>query len=170
MDERTLKLQLTGPDEAQRYRAAQMLAEQASIEGLMAAVKDDSWRVRRVAVEGLAQHPDSAGVIAALLNTLRTDHQDLGTLNSVIMVMTAEDVDVITPLVDLLQGNDTNLRIYAALILGHQHDLRVVPHLLQALDDPDANVRFHVIEALGRLQAAESGNKLGEVLVSGDFF
>ena len=36
-----------------------------------------------------------------------------------------------------------------------------VDALLQALDDPDANVRFHAIEALGRLGARRRGRAAG---------
>lgn len=162
--------QLASDDEDERYRAVQALAEQKAIAELIPALGDDSWRVRREAVNGLAHNPDLPGVIAALLKTLREQHTDIGALNSVMAVMAASPVDVIVPLVELLASDAVDLRIYAALILGYQRDLRAAPALLRALDDPDANVQFHAIEALGRLRAAAAVDRLGEVLASGDFF
>ena len=41
---------------------------------------------------------------------------------------------------------------------------------MQALDDPDANVRFHAIESLGRLAAPAAINRLIEIAESRDFF
>ena len=42
--------------------------------------------------------------------------------------------------------------------------------LLEALDDPDANVRFHAIEALGKLAPAAAVEPLAAIAESGDFF
>ncbi len=170
MNEPALTQKLTSPDEADRYRAVQTLANQGAVSELILALRDESWRVRRDAVNGLARHPDPPGIIVTLLKMLREQHQDIGALNSVIAVMAASNVDVIVPLVELLAGDEADLRIYAALILGHQQDLRATPALLNALDDPDANVRFHAIEALGRLRAAGAVEQLGQLLASGDFF
>ena len=42
--------------------------------------------------------------------------------------------------------------------------------LIEALNDPDANVRYHSIEALGRLQVVEAVEPLIALAESGDFF
>jgi HEAT repeat protein len=78
-----------------------------------------------------------------------------------------------TRLVDLvgcLAGDDVDLRIEAALILGELRDRRAVPALMTALDDTDVNVRFHAIEALGALDATEAVEALTQIAERRDFF
>jgi HEAT repeat protein len=45
-----------------------------------------------------------------------------------------------------------------------------VPELLAALDDEDVNVRYHAVEALGKLRAAEAADALAGVAETRDFF
>jgi HEAT repeat protein len=170
--ERALSEQLAHADEDARLSAARTLAGDESLEPappLMGALKDESWRVRRVAVEGLSRRaaPDA---IAALLASVRESHHHLGLLNSALQVLAMSDVDTLSPLVEFLKGEDSDLRIQAALALGEQRDVRAVPALLGALEDADANVRYHAIEALGKLRAAEAADALADVAETRDFF
>ena len=43
-----------------------------------------------------------------------------------------------------------------ALALGEQRDIRAAGALIKALKDEDTNVRYHAIEALGKLKAVEA--------------
>ena len=170
--ERALSEQLARADEDARLSAAQTFARDESLEPappLLAALKDESWRVRRVAVEGLARRaaPDA---IAALLASVRKNHHHLGLLNSALQVLAMSDVDTLSPLVEFLKGEDADLRMQAALALGEQRDVRAAPALLGALEDADANVRYHAIEALGKLRAAEAAEALAAVAETRDFF
>ena len=47
---------------------------------------------------------------------------------------------------------------------------RAIPALMRALDDPDVNVRFHAIEALGRLHAMAAVEPLVKIAERRDFF
>jgi HEAT repeat protein len=170
--ERGLSEQLAHADEDERLSAAQVLAGGEAVEPappLLAALGDESWRVRRVAVEGLARRaaPDA---IAALLASVRENHHDLGLLNSALQVLAMSDVDTLSPLVEFLHDDDADLRMQAALALGEQRDVRATPALLRALDDADTNVRYHAIEALGKLRAAAAADALAAVAETRDFF
>ncbi|MFL6254504.1 MAG: sister chromatid cohesion protein PDS5 [Pyrinomonadaceae bacterium] len=170
--ERDLAEHLAHEDEATRLRAAQTLAGDESLDGappLLGALKDESWRVRRAAVEGVARRaaPDA---IAALLNSVRENHHNLSLLNSALQVLALSDVDTLSPLVEFLKGPDIDLRMQAALALGEQRDSRATPALLSALEDADANVRYHVIEALGKLRAIEAADALAAIAETRDFF
>src|SRR4029434_6248949 len=82
--ERSLAEELNKPDEADRLNAAQAFVDQDRIDTadpLLGALGDESWRVRRMAVDGLARHggPDA---IKSLLRTLREEHNNLNVLNS----------------------------------------------------------------------------------------
>jgi HEAT repeat protein len=170
--ERGLSEQLARADEGARLSAARALAEDESLEParpLLAALGDESWRVRRAAVEGLARRaaPDA---IAALLASVRENHQNLALLNSALQVLAMSDVDTLAQLVEFLNDEDADLRIQAALALGEQRDERATPALLRALEDPDTNVRYHAIEALGKLRAPEAADALAGVAETRDFF
>jgi HEAT repeat protein len=170
--ERGLSEQLAHDDEDARLNAAQALAGDESLEPappLLVALADESWRVRRVAAEGLARRaaPDA---IAALLASVRENHHNLGLLNSALQVLAMSDVDTLSPLVEFLNDEDADLRMQAALALGEQRDGRATPALMRALGDADANVRYHAIEALGKLRAAEAADALAAVAETRDFF
>lgn len=170
--ERALTEQLAHADEDTRLNAARTLSEDVSLEPaqpLLTALKDESWRVRRAAVEGLSRRaaPDA---IAALLASVRENHHHLGLLNSALQVLAMSDVDTLSPLVAFLNDKDADLRMQAALALGEQPDARAAPALLGALEDADANVRYHAIEALGKLRAAEAADALAAVAETRDFF
>ena len=170
--ERALSEELAHAREDVRLSAARALSEDETLEPsrpLLSALGDESWRVRRAAVEGLSRRaaPDA---IAALLESVRENHHDLGLLNSALQVLSMSDVDTLSPLVEFLNGGDADLRIQAALALGEQRDARAVPALVAALDDEDVNVRYHAVEALGKLRAAEAAHALAGVAAAGDFF
>jgi HEAT repeat protein len=170
--ERALSEQLAGAPEDARVSAALAFAEDESLEPsrpLLAALGDESWRVRRAAVEGLARRaaPDA---IAALLASVRENHHNLAVLNSALQVLSMSDVDTLSPLVEFLNGADADLRMQAALALGEQRDARAVPALAGALGDEDVNVRYHAVEALGKLRAAEAADALAGVAETRDFF
>lgn len=170
--EHDLAEQLGGEDEAVRLRAARAFVEQDAIdtaEPLMGALGDESWRVRRMAVDGLARHggPDA---IKSLLRTLREEHNNLNVLNSALQVLALSGVDALTPLMEWLKESDIDLRIYSAQALGEQGDPRAVPALVGALEDEDANVRYHAIEALGKLRAVDAVEALTAVAESRDFY
>lgn len=175
--ERDLAFELASPNEATRLRAAQALAKQKDeaessadmTPSLLEALGDESWRVRRVAVDGLAL---AAGenTTATLLRALREEHRNISVLNSALQVLALSDVDVVDPLVEFLHDSDVELRIYAALALGERQDPRAIPGLIGALEDADVNVRYHAIEALGHLRAAAAADVLLEIAESRDFF
>ncbi len=128
-----------------------------------------SWRVRREAVDNLAQQNDPALAIE-LLRMLREQHRNPNVLNSVLQILVLSDLDPIPSLVECLQDDDPDLRIYTALALGERHDARAIPALIAVLNDPDANVIYHAIEALGRLRAMDAVEPLLALAESGDFF
>ncbi|AFY83724.1 HEAT repeat domain-containing protein [Oscillatoria acuminata] len=128
-----------------------------------------SWRVRREAVDNLAQQNDPA-INIELLRMLREQHRNPNVLNSVLQILVLSDLDPIPSLVECLKDSDPDLRIYTALALGERHDARATPALIEALDDPDTNVIYHAIEALGRLRAVDAVEPLISIAESGDFF
>ena len=170
--ERALAEALRSPDAAVRDAAVRQVAAAEAIEEPRAfepALRDDNWRVRRAAVDGLQRHAHR-DMLASLLRALREEHHDFNVLSSALTLLATSDVDVTAPLIELLQGPDADLRMQAALALGEQQHPAAVDALVTALRDPDANVRFHAIEALGRLRAADAIEALADIAEAGDFF
>src|SRR5678815_3312578 len=170
--ERELSELLNSNDAETRLRATEALAQSAEIEdelGLLSAVGDSDWRVRKAAVQGLAQR-SAPEAIQALLESLREDHGNLAVLNSALQVLSMVDIETLPTLLEFLRDDEPDLRMQAALAIGEQRDKRAVPALLEALNDSDPNVRFHVIEALGKLRDLAAVDPLATIAESGDFF
>jgi HEAT repeat protein len=169
--ERDLAANLKSEDAAVRLMAIQTIdaGDAGELGPLTGALGDRDWRVRRAAAESLARGGD-ADIVGSVLAMLRAEHRDFSVLSSALHVLSMSNVDTIGPLIGLLRHDDADLRTQAALLLGRQRDSRVPPALIAALDDPDPNVRFHVVEALGYMRAGEAVNALLDVAESGDFF
>ncbi|HET9479246.1 MAG TPA: HEAT repeat domain-containing protein, partial [Pyrinomonadaceae bacterium] len=169
--ERELATHLASGDEAMRLEAAESFSVDEFYDAapLLDALSDESWRVRRAAVKGMSQRA-APEAIAALLNSVVENHHNPSLLNSALQILSSSDVDTLSPLLELLQGPDPNLRMQAALALGEQRDVRAAGALVKALNDDDANVRYHAIEALGKLKFADAVDTLAEIAVSKDFF
>ncbi len=169
--ERELAKRLAEGDESTRLNAAETISADANYDAtqLLDALSDESWRVRRAAVQGVSQRA-APEAIAALLSSVVENHQNASLLNSALQVLASSDVDTFSPLLELLQGPDADLRMQAALALGEQGDVRAIAALRDALKDDDQNVRYHAVEALGKLKAVDAVDALAEIAESGDFF
>ena len=168
--ERDAAADLSGPDELKRMQAARVLGrDEDGSDILLDALSDDSWRVRREAVDGLIRH-GGPEAIRTLLKTLIGEHRDFSVLSSAIEILSLSRIDVLGPLTELLEESDEDLKIQVAQILGERGDARAVSGLMAALKDPDANVKYHVIEALGKLRAWDAIDALMAVVESRDFF
>ena len=136
--------------------------------GPVQELDNPDWRVRRTAVQELVRAGDHEAV-RSVLNSIRDDHVNLNLITSAIQVLGAAGVDTTGALADLLTDPHPEVRSSAALVLGLQNNVRGTPLLLAALRDDDANVRYHVIEALGRLRAAKASEALIEIVETRDF-
>jgi HEAT repeat protein len=143
------------------------LRSHTSIVGLITTIEDVSLRGRP---ETDGSDSQTREAVATLMRTLRKAHRDPDVLNGVLQILTSAGWPTFEPLRDLLQEEDPDLRIYAALALGELRDPRAVPGLIQALGDADINVRYHAIEALGRLRAMDAVDPLVAIAETTDFF
>ena len=164
--------QLASTDETIRLRATQILAKANVLEPELMLVKmlgDQSWRVRRAAVDALVQRAGSQ-LGMSLIQTLREEHRNPSVLNGLLQVLAYSKIDIIPALIDCLNSEDNDLRIYAAQVLGEQHDCRATEALIRALEDREPNVKYHAIDALGRLRAPAAVESLVTIAETRDFF
>jgi len=167
--DKRLAEELKHPEEARRLKAAETLASGEDVDRLVEVMGDESWRVRRAAVDGLSRRM-RMDTVRNLLKTLQTEHNNLSVLNSALQILSLSEMDTLTPLIEFLRDPEVELRICSALLLGEKRDVRAVPALLAALDDPDPNVRYHAVEALGKLRDPAAADKLLDVAETKDFF
>jgi len=161
---------LQSSDEATRVHAAEELAEHGeSPDLLVGSLGDESWRVRRIAADGLARG-GGAHVTARLLDALQERHRNPAVLNAVLTALVRTRDDTGQAVTELLASEDAEVRTYGALALGLMGDSRAVAPLMTLLQDDDTNVRFHAIEALGRIGDAEPVDALAAIAESRDFF
>lgn len=141
--------------------------EPTSIPRLLAALHDESWRVRRLASERLGALQPTPEVVDQLVSLLgRRD--DTGARNAAAAVLAQLGVAVVPAMVTHLRHPDPDQRKFAADILGALARPEGVPPLVSALEDGDANVRTAAAEALGRVGGPEARRALERLLGSAD--
>ncbi|MFN3699883.1 MAG: HEAT repeat domain-containing protein, partial [Dictyoglomus sp.] len=119
-EEYELKEKLKDSNEKVRIEALRKLAEKDKRE-VIEALSDESWRVRRIAVEELQKA--TKDMVIDLLKKMKEEHHDLNVLNSIIKVISAiPKIDIVDTLAEMLKDEDPDLRIYTIQILETQKD------------------------------------------------
>ncbi len=151
----TLRRRLHASDESSRLVACRELivvgAPFSSL--LLEALVDPSSEVRKLAAEGILKRPDDL-LFHDLAELLRLD--DAGLRSEVITLLIRLGERVLPVLRERLCDDDDDVRIFAANISGHIGAAEGVSALLMALTDPNPNVRYAVVEALGKIGDARA--------------
>ncbi|MBX7100459.1 MAG: HEAT repeat domain-containing protein, partial [Myxococcaceae bacterium] len=154
-------------DDAQgeaRYQALSRLPPVPdSIPRLVAALYDESWRVRKLASELLSRAEATPPLLTALLGVL-ADRGQTGARNAAASALALLGAEAVGPLVTLLGHADADQRKLAADVLGEVRRPEAVPALLNALQDADLNVQAAAAEALGRIGGHEACRALERLL------
>lgn len=157
------------PDEETRYQAVLDLdgAAPAELDELLARLDDESWRVRRAAVERLAAVAAPTAVVPRLVQAL-TAAGSVGGRAAAGEALVRLGGLALPALVERLGTGDTDAVLAVVAVVGDLGDRRAVPPLAARLADPDANVRAASAEALGKLGGPESAAVLQAALDSDD--
>jgi HEAT repeat protein len=131
-------------------------------------LSSEDWKERRVIVQNLL--PAGKAIISEVLKKIKLEHGNLNILSSAMKVISLNDEDVSSILIDFLKEEDPDLRIYAAQMLGTKNTRLSQDVLINLLDDPDKNVVYHSIESLGKLKAFQAVDKLAGIALSREFF
>ncbi len=148
-----------------QQRLAEDFSEHSSID-LMELLTHDDMRVRQKAQFELASRNDAESLTQAIS---QTDHQ-LKRVHGIwgLAQIGRRDLDVVEPLVALLDDPDREIRAQAAKMLG---DVRYEPAagaLIERLPDEHPRVQFFATEALGRIGAQEAFGPIVELLEAND--
>jgi len=117
---------------------------------IFTAMGDESWRVRKEAVNVFVAAGPSSELITALLELLR-DEDNAGLRNSAAEAIIMLGVLAARQLKALAGDADAGVRKFAIDMMGGIGSAEFVPVLLAALHDPDVNVSAAAAEHLGTI-------------------
>jgi HEAT repeat protein len=144
---------LQSNDEEVRRRAIQNLKGLPLLKTsilLFSSMGDESWRVRKEAVEVfISSNPDEK-MIDGLLELLRSE-DNAGLRNSAAEAVIRLGERAVMPLIRLVQDSDADVRKFVIDVMGRISDSAFIPPLLSALQDGDVNVAAAAAEHLGNL-------------------
>ncbi|MDR3581048.1 MAG: HEAT repeat domain-containing protein [Oryzomonas sp.] len=136
-------------------------------EFIFTAMGDDSWRVRKEAVNVFVAAEPSGDFIAALLELLR-DESNAGLRNSAAEAVIMLGTQAARQLKTLAGDTDPGVRKFVVDVMGGIGSTEFVPALLGALHDADANVSAAAAEHLGTIGDAGVVQELLTSITSND--
>ncbi len=153
-----------GAGEEDRKAAVEALqgrADHGSLAALDKALGDESWRVRKAAIESFKHFPDRERAIKTLVEALG-DEENTGRRNSAVEALVAMGRDAAPELARNLDHPDHDIRKFAVDILGEIKDPGTLDHIVKAASDSQENVRLAAVEAMGQI----GGEKAYHTLLS----
>ncbi len=161
---------LNGADEELKIKGLQLLegvTNAAAFRLALKALGDESWRVRKAAIDLVAGYGDVAKVVHALVGCMRSE-DNAGLRNAAAEAIEKIGKEALSPLLEVIDDEDHDLRKLVIDVLGNIGDERVTPYLIKALSDPDENVKSAAAENLGKVGDDEAVGSLLDVLKSDD--
>jgi len=161
---------LKSPDEELRRAAIDSLRGEDLgdvCEFIFTAMGDDSWRVRKEAVNVFVAAGPSGDFITALLELLR-DEDNAGLRNSAAEAIIILGVRVSRQLKALAGDADPGVRKFVIDMMGGIGSAEFVPVLLAALHDPDVNVSAAAAEHLGTIGGTGTAPELLAAIVANE--
>ena len=161
---------LNSPDEELRLKglaALKDIHDKSAVNLLVASLGDESWRVRKIAVELLSGFEDKEDMLPLLIDCLRSE-DNAGLRNSAVEALETIGAGAIDSLLLYIDDDDHDLRKQIVDILGNIGDKKVVSYLINSLSDPDENVKSAAAENLGKIGDDEAVNSLMEALKTED--
>lgn len=165
-----IKTLIESDDEDLRIKGLKYLKEDqrsSSLELLAGALGDESWRVRKTAVEIMTDYSDVDALFPFLIEALRCE-DNAGMRNSAAEVLELLGRKSVNCLVQFVEDRDHDLRKFVIDILGNIGDKKATPYLIKALSDKDENVKSSAAENLGKIGDEKAVSSLVEVLDSDD--
>lgn len=136
-------------------------------EVLFSAMGDESWRVRKEAVECYISSKPELGSVEQLLNLLRNE-ENAGLRNSAAEAVIRLGSVCAAPLLKIVQDQDADVRKFVIDVMGAIGDPIFIPAMLQSLKDPEVNVASAAAEQLGALGDTDAAETLMKAILDRD--
>lgn len=170
MDLQHIRRALQSDDEEIRRSALHSLRDISSpdVQGIIfTAMGDESWRVRKEAVDFYVQSNPGLASVEQLMNLLRNE-DNAGLRNSAVEAVIRLGAASVSPVMKMVQDRDADVRKFVIDAMGSIGAPAFVPVLLHALNDPDANVASAAAEQLGSLGDVEAAEHLLQAILARD--
>ena len=157
-DRESVLRDLESPDEEVRRLAVERVEALSSsdvVPVLVGRIGDESWRVRKAAVERLVAWPDTDAAAAALIGALG-DGENPGRRNAAVEALIHHGSSVIPHLLDALENEDSDVRKLVVDAMAGIGDERTVEALVMRLEDSDVNVCAAAADALGAIGGGDA--------------
>jgi len=159
-------------DVEKRRLSIEALRGRPSEEGLnilIEAMKDESWRIRKTALEILFEDYYPEQYLSQLIGLLYLG-DNAGARNTAIEALTRLGRRATPYLIEAFETKDRDVRKFIIDILGSLDDQRAIPLMLRALSDEDENVKVTAVEHLGRVKESSVVDALINILKSDDLW
>ena len=170
MDLQEIRSALQSADEEIRRSALHLLRENRSPDAqsiIFTAMGDESWRVRKEAVECYINSKPDLDSVEQLLNLLR-DEDNAGLRNSAAETVIRLGSVCAMPLMKMVHDQDADVRKFVIDVMGAIGDSLFIPSLLNALNDPEVNVAAAAAEQLGAIGDADTSVELMQAILARD--
>ncbi len=145
------------------------MKNEACIPVLLSAMGDESWRVRKTAVEILFDDYTIEQYIHGLIQLLYID-DNAGARNSAIEALNRLGKKATLFLIEAFDTQNRDVRKFIIDVLGEQMDPRALSLMLHAIKDEDENVSATAVEQLGRRGEISVVDALIDILNSGELW
>lgn len=165
-----IKKDLGSADEETRRGALQALRGRPLKETrdlLFATMGDESWRVRKEAVDVFVSESPDESAIEELLELFRSQ-DNAGLRNSAAEAVARIGARAATALIRLLKDDDEDVRKFVIDVMGIIGSPEFVPPLLSSLGDSDVNVAAAAAEHLGNIGDAKAVPDLISAIIANE--
>ena len=158
----------SGDDELRRLAVERLvlLPAEEALPRLVERLGDESWRVRKAAVERLAALPEPAAACGPLVDAL-ADGENPGRRNAALETLVRLGAAVLPGLLAASADPDPDVRKQVVDALAGIAEGAAAARLVELLADPDPNVRGAAADALGAVGRADTAAPLARA-VAGD--
>jgi HEAT repeat protein len=116
---------------------------------LLKGLEGGDWSKRQASIEDLLMLPED--MFLPHLEKAIGDHANANLRNGAMEAYRSLGRKAVPSLLKLLRDEDSEIRTFAANILGDIGDREAVPYLIRALKDTDENVKVASAESLGKI-------------------
>ncbi|NOY40190.1 MAG: HEAT repeat domain-containing protein [Nitrospirae bacterium] len=153
--------------ESRRQKILAMKNRPDALNYILDSFKNESWRIRKTALNVLLEgfNPDS--YIKDLIGFLYIE-DNAGARNTAIEALIMLGKKAVPHLIEAFESENHDVRKFIIDVLGFIGGQEVLPLLLRAIKDEDVNVRASAVECLGRLREASVTDSLIEIIETGE--